>query len=120
MKKHILFTLCLLGIWVSAQAEPILWEADCGTTVTLKAEPKQGYEFKQWSDGNTDNPREITISAMSTEEPITATFKLSTPTGVDEVNAAPRARKVMIEDKLYIIYGNKLYDARGAYVKDLN
>lgn len=31
-------------------------------TVKFSANAKTGYEFKQWSDGNTDNPREITLT----------------------------------------------------------
>ena len=31
-------------------------------TVKFQANAKTGYEFKQWSDGNTDNPREITLT----------------------------------------------------------
>ena len=30
---------------------------NAGDTVTIAATPNDGYEFKQWSDGNTDNPR---------------------------------------------------------------
>ena len=120
MKRTILFTLCILGIWVAASAAPIPWLADCGTTVTIKAELKQGYEFKQWSDGNTENPRTIIVNAENAEEPITAAFQISSEiaTGMDEVGVqAPRARKVIIDDKLYIIYGDKLYDAQGALVR---
>lgn len=32
-----------------------------GTTTTLTATPKEGYHFASWSDGNTENPRTITI-----------------------------------------------------------
>ena len=37
-------------------------EAGIGKTVTLTATPKDGYKFKQWSDGNTENPRVVTIT----------------------------------------------------------
>ena len=33
-----------------------------GETVTLKATAKTGYYFTQWKDGNTDNPRAITVT----------------------------------------------------------
>ena len=33
-----------------------------GSTITLTATPKDGYRFTSWSDGNTDNPRTITIN----------------------------------------------------------
>ena len=33
-----------------------------GTEITLTATPNEGYEFVQWSDENTDNPRTITVT----------------------------------------------------------
>ena len=36
------------------------------TTVTITATPNQGYEFTQWNDGNTSNPRTITITGSAT------------------------------------------------------
>ena len=37
-----------------------------GSTVTLTAVANNGYHFVQWSDGVTDNPRTITVSANAT------------------------------------------------------
>ena len=39
---------------------------EIGTTVTLIANPKPGYEFESWNDNNTDNPRQFvaTVDAM--------------------------------------------------------
>ena len=34
---------------------------DLGAIATLKAIPDEGYSFESWSDGNTDNPRTITV-----------------------------------------------------------
>ena len=42
-----------------------------GTQVTLTAIPKLGYKFKEWNDGNTDNPRVITVTQ---DESYTAVF----------------------------------------------
>ncbi len=39
--------------------------------MTLKAVPKSGYKFTSWSDGNTDNPRTITVTEDIT---LTASF----------------------------------------------
>ena len=36
------------------------------TTKTLTATPKKGYSFSQWSDGNTENPRSISITENKT------------------------------------------------------
>ncbi|MBR1516452.1 MAG: hypothetical protein IJ621_06880 [Paludibacteraceae bacterium] len=44
------------------------WEGDClhRTEITLNAEPESGYKFSHWSDGNTDNPRQVIVIANAT------------------------------------------------------
>ena len=37
-----------------------------GTTTSISATANTGYEFVQWSDGNTDNPRTITVEGNAT------------------------------------------------------
>ena len=39
---------------------------ESGKTATLTATPNAGYKFKQWSDGNTQNPRSVTVTANAT------------------------------------------------------
>ena len=39
---------------------------DYGTSVTLTPTPADNYHFTQWSDGNTDNPRTVTVTANAT------------------------------------------------------
>ena len=39
---------------------------DLGATATLTAVPDEGYHFVSWSDGNTDNPRTISVNANIT------------------------------------------------------
>ena len=43
-----------------------------GETATLTATPAQGYCFVQWNDGNTSNPRTVTVTGNAT---YTATFE---------------------------------------------
>lgn len=43
-----------------------------GHQVLIGAKPQKGYRFVQWNDGNTDNPRTITVSNAAT---YTATFE---------------------------------------------
>ena len=38
------------------------WEAEYLDEVTMTVVPDYGYHFTQWSDGNTDNPREIVLT----------------------------------------------------------
>ncbi|MBO4752575.1 MAG: InlB B-repeat-containing protein [Bacteroidales bacterium] len=44
-----------------------------GTTTQISATPNDGYEFTGWSDGNTDNPRTVTVTGNAT---YTATFAI--------------------------------------------
>lgn len=46
-----------------------------GSTVTLIATPNTGYKFKQWSDGDTNNPRTVTVTGAAT---YTAQFAVDT------------------------------------------
>ena len=39
---------------------------DAGTVIQLSATPAECYEFVQWSDGNIDNPRTITVTEDAT------------------------------------------------------
>ena len=69
--------LCAFGI-VSAYADHTLTigASDCstlktqsvadGATVVLKAKPSAGNLFIRWNDGNTDNPRTITLHSDAT------------------------------------------------------
>ena len=54
-----------------------------GTTIQLIATPANGYRFDRWNDGNTDNPRTVTVTANVT---YIATFVSSE--GIDEVETA--------------------------------
>lgn len=47
-----------------------------GTSVALTAVPNDGYHFISWQDGNTDNPRTITVTGDAT---YTATFAENPP-----------------------------------------
>ena len=43
-----------------------------GTVLTIQATPNTNYEFTQWSDGNTNNPRTLTVTGRTT---LTAAFE---------------------------------------------
>lgn len=47
------------------------------STTTLTATPNEGYKFVKWSDGNTSNPRTVTVTANAT---YTAVFEKKTYT----------------------------------------
>ena len=59
-------------------------EYDEGTAVTLIAIPASGYHFVQWSDGNTDNPRQIIVTEdVSLTAEFSASCKLSVSSNDD-------------------------------------
>ncbi len=50
---------------------------DEGSTATLRANPRDGYRFTRWQDGNTQNPRNVTVTQNKT---YTAYFEAIPPT----------------------------------------
>ena len=121
MKRNILSILLLCGLGTIVQANPQTWLSsdsrsfNCGQIILIAAQAETGYEFTQWNDGNKDNPRTITASNDKT---YIAQFKQSSATTIDDVNeTAPKARKVLIEDKLLIILDDRVYDTTGKRVR---
>ena len=56
---------------------------DENTQVTLTAVPNEGYHFVRWQDGNTDNPRVVTVTGNAT---YVATFEANA--GIEDINGA--------------------------------
>ena len=78
-----IFTSCTKNFTITVNSNNDAWGTVAGTgtyadgaTATLTATPNAGYEFEKWQDGNTENPRTITVSA---DETYTAYFKAVTP-----------------------------------------
>lgn len=57
-------------------------QALSGGTLTIRAIPNEGYRFSHWNDGNTDNPRVVTVTENVT---YTAYFE-STTQGIHEAD----------------------------------
>ena len=87
-------------------------EYQYGTTTDLTAIPDEGYVFDQWSDGVTDNPRTITVTG---DVEYTALFKSAE--GFENIYTSEPVQKVIIDQKVYILRGDKIYNAQGALVK---
>lgn len=86
-----------------------------GTVVTITISPDAGYEGSVTVNGE---PLVGSTYTIGTEDiNIVATFNESTPTAIDNVEVEQQARKVIINDKMYIIRGEKMYDAQGKLVK---
>ena len=82
--------------WSGGHYNPNDYDVESGTEVTLLATPNEGYTFKQWNDGVTDNPRvmiapyeDVTYTAIfeQQEQPSTTTLVtvVADPTNGGEV-----------------------------------
>ena len=81
----------------------------------LKAIPNDGYQFKEWSDGEKANPRDILVFSDTT---FTAVFMIVEATAVSESAADkllvyPHSRTIIIENATNEI---RVYDAMGRLV----
>ena len=93
------------------------WYAE-GTELTITAVPADGYEFVQWSDGETDNPRSITV-VDGKNISITAVFRDSSETtGIDSTtdNPSPVTHKYLRNGLLFIERNGETYNAQGSPV----
>lgn len=81
-----------------------------GTNVDISATPATNYHFVQWNDGNTDNPRTVTITKDSS---FTASFAIDTV----RLDSIPLDWTVIINNETAILtgYGNSHPDS--GYVK---
>lgn len=69
----LLLTSCQKEFTITVQSNNEAWgnvigggEYKKGTIVQLLATPATGYQFGKWDDGNTDNPRSITVEKNTT------------------------------------------------------
>ena len=86
-----------------------------GTVVTLTATAHEGYKFMQWSDGDTNATRTITVTGDLT---LTATFTATDPSALHSPEAG--TWKAIGTDGMLRITGTEaemtVYDMRGALV----
>ena len=87
-------------------------ECQYGARIDLTAIPDEGYVFDQWSDGVKDNPRTITVTS---DAEYTALF--TSTEGVDNIYTSEPVQKVIIDQKVYILRGDKVYTLTGQEVK---
>ena len=66
-----------------------------GSTATLEATPKAGYEFVKWSNESTDNPLKLTVTE---DIELTATFQAQTPITIAEANQLKDAAKCILKE----------------------
>ena len=87
-------------------------EYQYGATIDLTAIPNEGYVFDQWSDGVKDNPRTITVTGAAE---YTALF--TSTEGFENIYTSESVQKVIIDQKVYILRGDKTYTVTGVEVK---
>ena len=84
-----------------------------GTNVNISATPNSGYRFAQWSDGNTDNPRTITVTGNATytaqfydlNQPLLASFSWDD----DNISVEQYADGNSLCNSYYSPYGKNFY-----------
>ena len=81
-----------------------------GTIIELTANAIGGFSFFQWSDGNTDNPRTITVDR---DLSLTAIFVQDKPTTLDQTTSEVSVKKVMRDGHILIIRNDDAYDLTG-------
>jgi hypothetical protein len=86
---------------------------DYGTEISISADAREGYEFVEWNDGNTDNPRTITVEQDST---FIAYFQF---TDVNDVNM-PNINVYSYDDQIVIVnaegFSVEVFDMSGRLV----
>ncbi len=84
-------------------------------TAVIEATANDGYQFTQWSDGNTDNPRTITV-----DEDITLTAQFVSTTAINNtfVNTDTTPQKVLHGGQVLILRGGKTYTVTGVQVEE--
>ncbi len=87
---------------------------ESGAEVMIYAHPADGFVFSQWSDGQKDNPRFITVTA---EMNLTAQFVVKALTDVNAVKKEIPAQKFIRNGQLYILRNGVIYNAQGARVE---
>ena len=97
-------------------------EYEYGETITLTAADKPCYHFTQWSDGNTDNPRTITVTG---EMKFTAIFeKNETTPGTAIVESAEDAVSIYAHHNTIVVENAnseiRVFDAMGRLVATAN
>lgn len=88
-----------------------------GKQLMVYAHPASGFTFSQWSDGNKENPRFLTISGNIS---LTAQFVAQNPNNINSINASTTTasvRKVIRNGQAFIEYGDTIYTLQGIEVK---
>lgn len=98
-----------------------VFTCNVGQQVNIVAVPNAQRRFIQWNDGNTDNPRLVTVSQDMT---LTAEFVSATPTAVEQTqnsqdnNQNVTIQKIIRNGQVLIQKGDKIYTVTGQEVNE--
>ena len=87
----------------------------CDNELTIQATAKEGYEFKQWSNGVTDNPYRFTVVSD-----LTLKAEFIPATAINDIQAdtdATTPQKVLINGQVRIFRNGKTYTTTGLEVE---
>ena len=87
--------------------------ADCGK-IKLTATPASGYKFVKWSDDSDENPHTIDVTS---DVSVSAVFAVAT--GIDQTSnvKSQMSNKIIKDNQLFILRGDKTYTVTGQEVK---
>lgn len=127
MKRIVLFVVCVCAVAllaVTARGSTADEQTyDCGTSLYIKASPAEGYHFVRWSDGNTDNPREVSVLSDITFEAVFALDNPGPSTSLDEVSNSGTStgkaepQKILHNGQILILRDGKTYTVHGQEVR---
>ena len=83
-------------------------------SIELTAIPLEGYRFKEWSDGNTDNPRVLPLVQDIT---LSALFEQNSSTKADRIDISSSAQKMLLNNQILILRGDHTYTIDGQLLK---
>lgn len=127
MKRIVLFVVCVCAVALLAvtvrgsTADEQTY--DCGTSLYIEASPAEGFHFVRWSDGNTENPREISVLSDITFE---AVFALDDPGPSTSLDALSDSRtstgkaepqKILHNGQIFIRRDGNTYTIQGQEVR---
>lgn len=113
------FAIDTLKVTITAQNGTVegAGEYAYGTNITLTATPAENYKFSRWSDGNTDNPRTITVTEDITLEAIFEKADAISANAANEVKIYAHHNTVVIENAQDDVY---VFDESGKMVARQN
>lgn len=114
-------TSCTLTLYADGCESANVFTCDVGLQVNIVAIPNAQRRFIQWNDGNTDNPRLVTVSQDMT---LTAEFVSATPTAVEQTqdyqdnSQNVTIQKIIRNGQVLIQKGDNIYTVTGQEVNE--